>query len=297
MSFAGVTETTLTVVTTDLLTVDFQLFLQPWSRLADASYAGYDGNRSWRPVYKNVCNAKLLGAKGDGRTDDTRALQATINCAASRKGAGYLPAGTYVVTKPLFITTSNTVLRGAGKDKTYIYIPKSLEEVYGRNVKIDPVTGNYKSTYSFNGGFIQIVNGQKKYVFSPVTKPARRGQYRLYLKTGHGIKTGWYIRLVMSDPTYAYKGTLVSYLYSGKPGENSLGGSQDIVNFPARVKKVGANWIELERPLGFDVRPGWSPLVENLATKVVNSGLEDFTIKFKWSEFLCLCFAASVLPY
>lgn len=114
--------------------------LQPWSRLSDQSYAGYNGNRAYRPIVNNVANVKDFGAKGDGRTDDTAAIQRAINAAGMKRGAAYMPPGVYVVSRKLMITTSRTVLRGAGQNKTTIFISKSLEEVYGRSGKIDRLT-------------------------------------------------------------------------------------------------------------------------------------------------------------
>lgn len=60
-------------------------------------------------------NVLDFGAKGDGITDDTQAIQSAIE--ASREGNGsnvYLPAGDYRVTEPLVIY-SHTRLIGAGK--------------------------------------------------------------------------------------------------------------------------------------------------------------------------------------
>jgi hypothetical protein len=42
-----------------------------------------------------VFNARLLGAKGDGKTDDTKSIQSAINQAAERGGSVFLPPGVY----------------------------------------------------------------------------------------------------------------------------------------------------------------------------------------------------------
>lgn len=59
---------------------------------------------------------KDFGAKGDGRADDTDAIQKTID-AARQHGQGaiaYLPAGNYTVSKPLSVTGKDYFVGGAG---------------------------------------------------------------------------------------------------------------------------------------------------------------------------------------
>ncbi len=46
-------------------------------------------------------------------------------------GGVYLPAGTYIITRVLQTFKGSLVLVGAGKDKTTLYFPKSLTDIYG----------------------------------------------------------------------------------------------------------------------------------------------------------------------
>jgi hypothetical protein len=70
-------------------------------------------------------NVKTYGAKGDGVTDDTAAIQAAINAVqAAGGGVVYLPAGTYIVNNSaataLSITGSGVYLTGDGPGQTII---------------------------------------------------------------------------------------------------------------------------------------------------------------------------------
>lgn len=64
-------------------------------------------------------NVKVYGATGNGTTDDTSAIQATINALPSGGGIVYLPRGTYRITSALTIV-SDVFLRGAGANATII---------------------------------------------------------------------------------------------------------------------------------------------------------------------------------
>ncbi len=72
-------------------------------------------------------SARNFGAKGDGVTDDTAAIQAAIDAAAKSTGVAHLPAGKYLITNSLVIP-ANVTLLGEGRHwenrATQIHIKK-----------------------------------------------------------------------------------------------------------------------------------------------------------------------------
>lgn len=72
-----------------------------------------DQGSQWFGINGEVVNVKEFGAKGDGLTDDTAAIQAAINALASAGGEVFFPAGTYVISSTL---TASGPLRLAGVD-------------------------------------------------------------------------------------------------------------------------------------------------------------------------------------
>lgn len=72
---------------------------------------------------EKVINVKDMGAKGDGTTDDTRAIQRALDNAHAGFKTIYFPAGTYRVTGTLTLESSEgkfVSLYGEGPDKTII---------------------------------------------------------------------------------------------------------------------------------------------------------------------------------
>jgi pectate lyase-like protein len=70
---------------------------------------------NWR-IPGKVFDVKQYGAKGNGRTDDTKALKATIEAAAKHgnDAIAYLPAGIYKVTETIVLTGGKYFLGGSG---------------------------------------------------------------------------------------------------------------------------------------------------------------------------------------
>jgi len=60
-------------------------------------------------------SAKDYGAKGDGSTDDTTALNTWITAIQAQNKCGYLPAGVYIITASISTTTGALCIHGAGQ--------------------------------------------------------------------------------------------------------------------------------------------------------------------------------------
>ena len=78
--------------------------------------------RRWYRIYSGALNVKYFGAKGNGVTDDTAAIQATINAGGANCQI-YLPAGTYLnnsASGSITISNSGVSISGAGQGVTTI---------------------------------------------------------------------------------------------------------------------------------------------------------------------------------
>ncbi len=80
---------------------------------ADTLFAGSNKiNDNFTELYASTSfDVKSYGATGNGATDDTAAIQATMNAVPSAGGEVFFPRGDYLVTAPL-VPKSNTLLRG-----------------------------------------------------------------------------------------------------------------------------------------------------------------------------------------
>lgn len=93
---------------------DFEGFIRPNDRPANLVANGKYYERS-KPQYEDVpltgfLSARTLGATGDGDTDDTFALQSAIFAAAKAGQILFVNAGTYKVTKTIYIPSGAKIV-------------------------------------------------------------------------------------------------------------------------------------------------------------------------------------------
>lgn len=97
--------------------------------IQDFSYAGYHRGEAQIPLIRGpVFDVTAHGADPTGAADSTTAIQNAINAAtAAGGGVVWLPAGTYRLSPQgansyaLRLAANNLVLRGAGRDRTFLY--------------------------------------------------------------------------------------------------------------------------------------------------------------------------------
>lgn len=242
--------------------------------LPDFSFAGYQRGEKPIPRVKQVASVKDFGAKGDGRADDTEAIRKAID--GSADGAILLPAGRYVVSDVIEIRKSGVVLRGEGPEKTTIVFSRGLEEIKPSPTKNDG--GDPTTAWSWGGGLITISGrGLSQGTAIPVLAQATRGATTLAAE-GHAFSAGDEIILNMTDTA---EGSLVDYLYRGKPGNASgiKGSNKKKVYQVFRVTAARPNAMDLDRPLRFDVRKEWTPTLTAFQPDVSEVGIEDLAFE------------------
>lgn len=123
---------------------------------------------SGMPGYYNVKDT-TYGAKGDGATDDTSAIQAAITAAnAGGGGVVFFPPGTYKTTSALTLSDKVNLL-GSGcfasriqlahATANAITIPSLTDEIYIRDLGIAPSQANSGSLITAAGGSLITISG------------------------------------------------------------------------------------------------------------------------------------------
>lgn len=100
------------------------------------------------PAANSVFDVTNYGAKGDGVTDDTAAIQAAI-AAAVAGGIVYLPIGVYRITAPLVLQVPDTSVVGAGRDCTTIKM--DAPSLPNFNTSFDSGATGYAIQYASHG--------------------------------------------------------------------------------------------------------------------------------------------------
>lgn len=101
--------------------------------------------REGRFALRDFLSVKDFGAKGDGLSDDTAAIQAAIYYAGNSSGTVFIPRGNYKVNGEL-IVWNNTTIRGDGMRETVLNVALNTGKVFNMDgshrVSISDLTVN-----------------------------------------------------------------------------------------------------------------------------------------------------------
>ena len=126
----------------------------------------YDSGE-WVEQDLGIFNVKAFGAKGDGVTDDTAAIQAAIDSIGSEGGVVFLPLGSYKLTdtitlRPLLRLKGSTRRGGThlmcqheGDGFVFSYPSETLAQIMIENMQIEGFKGSYSTGHGiyFKNGF------------------------------------------------------------------------------------------------------------------------------------------------
>ncbi|MGC4074855.1 MAG: glycosyl hydrolase family 28-related protein [Nibricoccus sp.] len=246
-------------------------------RLPDFSYAGYHRGEVPIPDLPVAANVKDFGAVGDGEADDTAAFQKAID--ATGRGAVLVPAGRYKITKVVRIGKSGVVLRGAGADRSVLWFPLGLDEVYPRQQTTS--SGAPASAHSFDGGFVTLAGDYRAKPLAKIRETALRGDKTVLVDHAETLSVGQQV-LVSVRETKEH--SLKTYLYNGDPGDISKGKMLD-TKMLMRVVAIAGDRVTFDRPLRFETRPEWKPEVQSFEPTVSESGIESLGFVFPATQY------------
>jgi len=264
--------------------------------IPNCSYAGYRYGEEALPSPRAVVNVRDMGARGDGKADDTQAIRKALARAGEvGGGAVLLPAGTYNCSAPIFIHDDGVVLRGEGSGKTTLYFTKNLEQGHFVNK-----TADGKSSWSWAGGLVWITPRQRNGADVPpekygegwlsgrelaaVTAPARRGQHELAVSSTSAVKAGDYVLLTLDVDK-----ELLIHMAGEVEGTRDYPWETKAAtllrrkawHWPVQVAAVKGNTLTLRQPLRIDLRAQWKPRLVEIGPTVREAGVEGMTIRMK----------------
>jgi hypothetical protein len=259
--------------------------------IPNVSFAGYRFGEQSLPEPKIAANVRDLGAKGDGKADDSAAFAAAVDKAGAAAdasggaGAVLVPAGEYKLSNPVWLGKSGLVLRGQGPDKTVLAFTQPVSKA------VPGVSG------SWFGGMVWIGLRKPQPEINPsllesvdVVKPARWGEFSVEVAAEDARKLA---SLVGKTVQVTWIGDLSLCHYIA--GHDSMKacdwsswgafrGGKLTWHWANQIEKVAGATVTFKKPLRLEVREGWQVKIGVVSPWITDAGVEHLTIRFPMTQ-------------
>ena len=234
-------------------------------------------------------DAGTLGAVGDDPRDDHAALTNAVAKAAPARGIVYLPPGSYLISKPLYLP-SGVTLAGAGAARTRLLLSWEHLPAFRFNYLVAPLSGTATEVTLRD---VTVDGGRRR-------SQCADGGYTASCQVNHGggVKagSGWTVRQVRFTGMNYFKLWIcgvegVRVLDSrwdnqgddvGSGGEDNLGGgcgaSGVVIAGNAFHQSIVGNVIDLTRASDVRVSRNWSARNSVIFEGVTDSSITDSTV-------------------
>lgn len=266
--------------------------------IPNCSFAGYRRGEAPLPNVPTIVDAREFGSVGDGRTDDTAAVQQALHAASlAGGGAVFLDEGRYLISGVLHLKDSGVVLRGAGRGHTQLVFTRSLTDILGSSTFHEEPK---RSIYGWAGGLIWISPTMKPgptnweawpagQPLGTLAAPARAGDRDLELTSDtaaalrtQGIDAGTTIMMTWTDPGDRSFLEHIAGHESMRAFDWDTFGTMLLGRRPWRwqveIAALDKTHLTLAQPLRVDADPRWNIQLERLPDHVSEVGVEHLTI-------------------
>lgn len=248
--------------------------------VADFSYVGYHtGIKKLPATDGKVFDVTSFGAIPNDDQSDKAAVLAAI-AAAEKNGSGivFFPAGRFRLNEesdphnePIFIRTSNIVLRGSGSG------PNGTELFFERHM--DPADPKKLWTCPYT---IQIIGNGETKIESSITSVSRRETFSVSVQQPENFQVGDWVKLVYKDnsPEAVAKALAA---YEPDPRWKSIVNDGVQINEIHRVKSIEENQITFAEPMHVSIGANESWKLQKLEM-LEEIGIEDLAFVGNWQE-------------
>jgi hypothetical protein len=254
------------------------------------AYAGLRPEKYAKLKSSKAISVKDFGAKGDGKTDDTSAIQSAIDSIADVSSGDemrvvFIPAGNYILSNPIYLDKSFIILQGEDKNSTVFSFSRPLRDIFAGGV-VEP------DEWAWHGGLLWAESNPNK------VSDKLPGAVKISSTSKQGEST---VTIDEGDVNLAQEliGKTIHLRWSGdiKFLETIFGHQssekvqwsdwkyltpEGICRFeqPNVITAIEGNVIKFEFPLRIPIKPEWNVVLGERSGELSCVGIENITISF-----------------